>query len=360
MSYNFFSRKEPTVADALRVARPCLSEAIVPAHQFSLLERVASSVPLFEKQSIHLEARLDAQNERVDLVTSMEKKRASWPSSLPPEFHEYAHWRRARSYHKAWNDPNHLVNDMVKDSWLEFDVTSDEVEAKMPGLLMGLQKKSGSYPPHEEESRRIMHLSRVLSTVVLNEEISSSLKKTLLSVYNSLPEGAGVKYIGFMTQRSEPAIRICINGLGKKVFPYLRQLRCFDNLDDMRDLVRRLQRREDPESDQPNMRLLHLDVWGEVKPRFGLEFVFDRDNHVRGHFKEKSWLDRLVECGLCTRSKREALCNWPGYWRGHLTRKVDPDFAIRYTNHVKVVSNVTGFSAKGYLLFQLSSLPKVK
>jgi hypothetical protein len=96
--------------------------------------------------------------------------------------------------------------------------------------------------------------------------------------------------------------------------------------------------------------MLHVDVAGAPLPRAGVELALAREPQVRGRLVETAFLSRLVETGLCTPGRRDALLAWPGTRRCTLPHELWESVMVRRVNCVKLVSGPQGVEAKAYLL----------
>ena len=153
--------------------------------------------------------------------------------------------------------------------------------------------------------------------------------------------------IGVLLPRDASTIRLCVLGLrGAELGVYLESIAwpgCLVSVDRVRRAL------AGPDGGGPILSLVHLDVRGAVLPRVGIEYRFARRPQVRGIVQERPFFDRLVELGLCTIAKRDAVLAWPGIAADVLRHERWPSVVGRRLNHVKIVHDGRRLLAKAYL-----------
>jgi hypothetical protein len=178
---------------------------------------------------------------------------------------------------------------------------------------------------------------------------SNPQRDLILACLAALPPHAVLLYVFSLKARGSDAVRLEIFGLEPaEIRDYLRVTApgiapCVAETAPLFQDVERLH--------------LSFDVTEEILPRIGLEGSFPRQPR-----REPRWeglLARLVERGLCSPEKRDALFAWPGYdtfWTAAERWPVDElgprGSCIRALSHVKVVCRPDRDpEAKAYLVF---------
>jgi hypothetical protein len=177
----------------------------------------------------------------------------------------------------------------------------------------------------------------------------SRTRDLILSCLGALPTSAHLLYVFSLRARGSDAVRLEIFGMNPdQTLAYLRDVapQAVPPVTEVSPLF------EGVES-------LHLsfDVTGEILPRIGLEGSFPRQPPHEPRWE--ALFRRLMERGLCSPEKRDAVLTWPGYdtfWtapeRWPIAEMGPRGFCIRALSHLKVVCRPDREpEAKAYLVF---------
>jgi len=322
-----------TGAHWLAVLEPRLTQPLFDSGAVERLRALAGALP-GECQGV-LEARLAAAASPVDLslrlLTAAQARDVA--ERLPPS--------AASDFLSLWLEP-------VRSVWLEFDLDQPLAADPVPIPIV-----CAKLPREIDPS----WLTGTLLPALSGEAPSTKQRDLILACLEALPPSASLLYIFNLRSRGSDAVRLEIFGLEPAEIPgYLQSIapRAVPGVVEMVPLFAGVER-------------LHLsfDVGTEISPRIGIEGSFPRQPP-----REPRWDDlfaRLVERGLCSPAKRDAVLAWPGYdtfWtapeRWPLAEAGIRGLCARSLSHVKVVCHPGREpAAKVYLTFgPLGSAPE--
>jgi hypothetical protein len=226
----------------------------------------------------------------------------------------------------------------VSSLWLEFDLGREAGSMPSPVVCASLRDRAepgwiaGSLLPS-------LH----------GKPLADRQRELVESCCAAIPEEARLLYVFSLLPRGNDEVRLEILGLDlQSVIRYLRQTapHAVDPAAEILPLFETMER-------------LHvsLDIGERISSRIGIEGSFRRLPH-----REPGWREifaRLVERGLCSPEKRDAVFAWPGYDSFWTAPEAWPAGAgqvglacVRSLSHVKVVSSPGQEpEAKVYLLF---------
>jgi hypothetical protein len=263
-----------------------------------------------------------------------------------------ADWSRIRRYARSWADPSSALNGAVDEAWLEFDVSLTGVTpCTTPSVFVGLD---GRVPDLSGE-----HVSRIAQECLVllqGRPLPPGILGNLTECFALLPAGARILFVGAMLSRRSDAVRVVTSGMGLAgMVGLLQQLglrRAEEHLLRLADIARM--------TDELWL-AMDVDVDG-VAPRVGVD-CYSVDDGPNG----RTWaglLDHLVDQGVCTGPKRDALLDatdmshrtfdkgWPEGLR-RMARILGPngfDRMALYVHHIKVIAGpAEHLEAKGYL-----------
>lgn len=316
-----------------------LPPPLVSAAARARVMRACAAIPAELTSWGYLECRLGADDDRVDLITRVDRR----ASRLLPD-----RWSTPASLAREWRSAASPLHEAVRSLWLEFDLPArEEAPPGRPGLFVSLareaQPRRASGPGAEGAPGPV----EPFLAAAAGEGAGGATGRCR----RALPGGAFVPYLGVFPHREGSPLRVCVAGLAEDALPaFLRRL----GWGGWADLGARLGSiaRSRAGVRAPGPLLLHLDFYGELGDRIGLEYVCAPGEQLTGQLAELRFLDHLVELGLCTPEKREALAAWPGFSRVRLPHEIWRSLLVRRLNHVKIQLSTTGaMSAKAYLSF---------
>ncbi len=330
-----------TLADTLETLVPELPEALVSTGAKERFLQTAQYLSAHLAGGIYLESRLGPE-ERVDLSFDTSRigyKQLGSRQGLLPENEGGTYpnsWKPIHQLYHRFSDKASLLGQLGEKILLEFDIAESGSTLPVPGVFVGIRPQG--YVPRQKLLRFVT--DDVLD-VLYGPLVTARVRSRLLTCLQAMPKEAHLAYVGCMIARSEPAVRLCITQIApSQIYAYLCRVGG-QGIDETRALCKKLERVP------PAM--LHLDVWEQRHPRIGLEFLFNRSSQRKGNFKEKAWLDALVEHNLCMPEKRDALLEWPGVKRKQFRHVFWPTVVSKRVNHVKVSWSPNQVEAKAYL-----------
>ncbi len=180
---------------------------------------------------------------------------------------------------------------------LEFDNCSLPSPIPIPSLFIGMTRN--------QSGGQLLTVVKAALELLLNKSVPIELLHNLRLCFDACPDGAYITDLGIMLSRHTEAVRINISGITPaRLQDYIAGIQWQGPANDLEATFMRLLGFVDRV-------VLCLDVGAKVNTKIGLECFFDRASG-----KEPPWaafLDYLVENGLCTPAKRDALLTWPGY-----------------------------------------------
>ena len=309
------------------------------------LQGVASRVadlPAALTNWIYFECHLNPRTSRVDLVLVVDdvgRAIIAGESSgvrFPDHVWNSPHWRRLRTFCREWGRDGSLLADAVHHIWLEFDlppVTDDRVSGPpVPGLFISF----GDSPREGFCANRWLSMARRALSQARGESLPCAWDRMLKRCFECLPASAYVPYVGMMLQRPEAGIRICLTGLSdEEIVYYATELGWPGSVQELGDLL------SEVGAVRANVRagaaMVHFEVRDQVEPAIGLEYGIDRKAQFGGRLREAPFLDHLVDRGLCSKTQREALGEWPGGMTMQMRHQLWRAVVLRRVNHIKLV-----------------------
>jgi hypothetical protein len=315
-----------TLNEWLPVVEPHLSAVLVEEVAKRRLRNVARYIP--EDCLGVLEVRLPPREATVDLSVRLER-----PDQALQMIAQLSD-PHIREFLTGW-----IENEEGRQPvWLEFDLHSDSPGLPSPLVLAAL--------PLQVDP---VWLADSLLPALHGKALSPGQREVVLTCARAVPGSARIIYAFSLRSRPDEPIRLDFLRIGEEerreflaqVAPHLCPL--------MEELAPCLAGTERPH--------LSFDIGSEKPSRIGMEGSF-----IRQPNREPRWmelLDRLVERGLCTPEKREAVLAWPGYDSFRTAPDLWPaksrgagHFCVRALSHIKIVGELgRPPHAKAYLTF---------
>jgi hypothetical protein len=347
-----------TLADSLEILLPSLSPTLVAPEvvpDLRRLARVLAPVP----RGI-LECRLGPNAPQVDLsqcihaddgepaILAEHIAAAVSAGTLP----DGPSWSRVRDFCSQWAKPSSPLHADIPDIWLEFDLDYPLSDLPTPSLFFTWR---GDTLPTRESYAVV---ERTLS-ILLGESALGPLKDNLHRCFDACADAARVISVGVMLSRQTEALRVNVKPLGSdRIVPYLERAGWPGPAEEFRHLIVQM-------GGFADYMMVDMDVGTRICQEVGLE-CRPIQQPARGP-QWATFLDHLLESGLCTPQKRDALLAWPGRidptsspapWPDHLIvesllQPADHFSAfLRRVSHAKIVySPQRPLEAKGYLWF---------
>lgn len=369
---------EGRLASYLRAVEPAVPAALVSAEAFDALRVVAQQVPPpLAATTFGFECRLGDPAAWADLVAyAVAGPGRDALADLPPALLAEPTWRRVRDLAQAWRSPDSVLHDGADNLWLEFDLEGRaaaalEARAVPPSVFVGLPAWDQDRPQPSTYRPNVGGYLAAVTAVLraLDRDVTEETERCLARCFGALRRHEYLFQVGLMLTRRVDTVRLCIRlRTTSRTRDYLtavgwpgvagRRTPGHDALDDLLALV-----------EPTDHTWLHLDVGPHVQPTIGLECYFAGNAQPSREPRWTALLGVLVERGLCTRAKRDALLAYPGHagngagaapWPADLVAAEDllegcrRSTFVRTLHHVKVVLRPGGtLEAKAYLAANL-------
>ena len=227
----------------------------------------------------------------------------------------------------------------VRSVWLELDLDRMLVE-EAPSPVVCAKLSQGADPGWVTET---------LLPALQGGPLTAGQRARILSCLDALPPSASLLYVFSLRARGSDAVRLELFGLEPaEMLSYLEGV-----TPEMVPAVAKAALLFE------GVERLHLsfDVTDAILPRIGIEGSFPRQPSREPRWQ--AFFERLVESGLCSPGKREAVLAWPGYdtfWtapeRWPVSALGPQGACLRTLSHVKVVCRPDrDLEAKAYLTF---------
>jgi hypothetical protein len=264
-------------------------------------------------------------------------------------------WHLIRDLCHHWSAaaPGSLVRMGIRSVIVEFDAA----RARTPGVVF-LDGLSGLLRRHS-----LPEVLSALLPLLTGSQYPQSRLEVLTERLGTLSPTAHLNALGYPLGRATDSLRVhAVAVSARALAATLRRLRWPGPAERVQNTVLACLRGD--------LVSLNFDLGADVGPRLGIECSV-ADRYVAGAWA--SLLDRLVEAGLCTGTKRDAMLAWSGVsspatdadvWPENLQQLAEhlgsPEavYFRRYINHVKlsfVGDDILG--AKAYLVCRLSLAP---
>lgn len=297
----------PALADSLTLVLPALDGALASPENLRRIELLAGTLAPIHRAGF--ECRLETDDSQVDFQQGL-RCREGEPAALA-EFiasrlaalssHRAPSWRALAGLCQACSAPGSPLSKALSELWLEFDVppASENGSAELDLVHISPSVFARVRPGPEAPE----HAAVVFGLLTEGREMPA-LERHLNRCINACPQGAYVSHIALMLGRVPAALRVNVSRLSLRELPrYLEHVGWPGPADEIQRLGGVLLEFVDSI-------VFALDLGDQVEPRIGLECFF-----AEWHSMDPRWeylLDHLVDVGLCSGEKRNALLAWPG------------------------------------------------
>ena len=330
-----------SIEDYLKVITPHFHPDLISPKVLSHIQELEPLLsPFCEKL---FECRLGYDQTQVDFSFYLPQL----TQSLPEKFLIHPVWQAFENFYWKWVDPTSSLHQGVKAIGMEFDLDKSPSPVPIPCIFWELALVTNNQ----------FHELMATAFDLLNYPISPLVESNLKLCANSLPDGARFSHFAVMLSRPGQGVRVnAIDIPPEQLLDYLGQIGWSDPTNTFSPLVWKL-------SELVDCIVLAFDVGEMIYPRIGLECYLKKQPRY-----EPRWdlfLDALVDWGLCTPAKRDAMITWPGIYRdkSHLISLKTGKFSwesvfkqsmysvyFRTINHIKIVYKPGHpLEAKGYL-----------
>lgn len=326
-----------SIEDYLKVITPHLHPDLVSPE---VLAHIQELEPILSSLSETIfECRLGSDLTQVDFSFYL----PPLTKPLPERFLASPVWRSFQDFYQEWINPTSNLHQEVKEIGMEFDLDKSPSVVPIPCIFLELNRET-TYPFHKL-------IAEALG--LLNYPLSPLIESNLRLCTDFLPEGAKLAHFAVMLSR--PGLGVRVNAIAippDQILNYLVKIGWNHPTEALSSLVSNL-------SEFVDYIVLAFDVGETIYPRIGLECYLTKQPKY-----EPRWhlfLEDLVELGLCTPAKKDALLTWSGIdqqkyhqegnfrWESIFSQSIYSVY-WRTINHIKVVYQ-PGFSlkAKAYL-----------
>lgn len=306
------SESTGTFAEYLRPFGPQMPPQLISPSSFESMLRTAQIIPGALAMSLFgFECRLDDEEPVADFQLSAEaafnarQSLSQVISSGNVLLRNHPVWQHIYDFVVVWSDDSSILNEYIRNIWLEFDMDSASAEMPVPSLFFGLRNGNA---PGDEVRPDPAHLPAVCLkalTLLKGSLVPDSIARKLAHAIEALPTGATIGFVGSMLARNVNAYRLIVQGLNQQgISLYLRELGWSGPFPEMEEALASTSQFSD-------YLWLNVDIGDGVYSKIGWECYY---NHRAQPVDERRWyafLDYLVEHNLCVPSKREGLLAYP-------------------------------------------------
>jgi hypothetical protein len=333
-----------SMEDYLKVVTPHLHSELVSPEAKSHLQALVQVLPPFSRAM--LEFRLGASQSQTDLSVFFTRRTLD----LPEKFLSHPVWQVLQDFCLEYADPASFLHHRLRYIALEFDLDRQPSQIPIPCIFLAWNQGA------VDDARSLVEMALRLPNYLTSPKLESNLRLCV----DALPNGAKVEHIGAMLSRPGEVLRVIVGGIPPQQFSdYLLQIGWHDSTQTISTLVSTLSDLVD------EIHFLSFDIGDTIYPRVGLEFFLNKQPEHEPRWE--LFLERLVEMGLCTPAKKNALLAWSGLsqkaddpqlWPKNLTlgdrllgSRASSIF-LRTINHIKIVYQPgIPLEAKAYVMF---------
>lgn len=294
-----------SMADYLKVVAPHLGADLVSSVAMSRLEKLTQKLPPCSKSV--LELRLAAGISQVDCCICPQATNFK----IPKNFLTHSTWEaidnlcQQEGKNSTFTNFTNSPHPQTKYIWLEFDLDQEPDDIPIPCVFVDSSWGSENKLPAPIDA------SLKLPNYLISDQQQANLKLCI----DALPNLAKIEHLGAMFSRSSASLRITILGISLEQLPdYLNQIGWKDPSDIFLNLLDKLS----TFLHQVDFLVLNIDLGDQISsginPCIAIEFYPKKQPHINSdsNYEEIAFFNYLVETGLCTPEKKNALLAWPG------------------------------------------------
>lgn len=277
-----------SIEDYLKVITPHLHPDLVSP---DVLSHIQELEPILSSLTENIfECRLGTDSTQVDFSFYL----PPLTKTLPESFLTSPIWCAFQDFYNEWIEPTSNLHQKIQAVGMEFDLDKSLSSVPIPCIFLELNRET-TYPFPKLVSETLG---------LINYPLSPLIESNLQLCADFLPDEA--KFAHFAVMLSRPGLGVRVNIINippDQLVDYLQKIGWNQPTQPLDDLVSRL-------SASFDYLVLAFDVGETIYSRIGLECYFQKQPRY-----EPRWqlvLDNLVEFGLCTPVKRDALLNWSG------------------------------------------------
>ena len=294
-------RGPASLRDSLELVLPALPSELVSATAIPWLRAVASVLPPVHRAGF--ECRLADTEHEVDLqqgIFAGDGEPAQLANFLTHAGPANDAWAAVQRVAERWSTPDDLLHGAIDELWLELDAAPGD-----GGAALALRDARPSvFAVLERAGAESVRIACELVRILVSGEESAGLGRALSRCSVACPESARVSHVGVMLGRSLPAMRVHVRGLPvRELKRYLSRIGWAGEQEEIAALAQAL-------LDYGDWVVVCLDILGDQIMRVGVECFFAEKRGLDPRWRPL--LQRLVDLGLSSTDKAEALLRWPG------------------------------------------------
>lgn len=245
------------------------------------------------------ECRLDSQSKKADLIVRVAAASGGREDLLRFAF-QRLDWNSIHAFARAWSDSSSPLYERSKLIWLEFDIIDQN--NTIPSIFFAPGTRSQA--DHSDD----LLIATMGLSLLIGGPLPPDLLRQLTNCFEAVPINGRVSQVGAMLSRQFRPIRLCIVGLSSRaILSYLVRI-------GWKGSIHTLQTKLAALSGLVEFLCLDIDVSKTgVGSSIGLECYCTPSGQHQPGAKWQALLDHLVEIGLCTAAKKEALLGFSGY-----------------------------------------------
>jgi len=322
---------------------PFFQEELVSSKSLVALRRIAVQLPFALSSRCGFETRLSIEQAVVDFlvcVTAENGERDALTSMKPIPYEHQAvqhpSWQRMRKLSCEWSQQESPTHIGISNIWLEFDVAQTSEDLAAPNIFFGLADTltaNADERTTQQEANRDLAIADTALEQLSPGWLNHKARPSVIQCFRSLPQGAKVFQVGCMLARETTGVRLCVRHLlFDQVGVYLARLGWSGNLRAFDSEIQEIGKYVDSLK-------FSLDVGEHIGPRIGIECSLQRQPQREPRWS--SFLDYLVDRGLCCRAKADALLRWSGETEGApVSDASTQDTELLFQQNVRALSHV--------------------
>lgn len=343
-----------SLATTLHAIRPHLPGALISVAAFQRACAAVAHLPAAAVRTMYFECRMHDRSARVDLIVAIQPRGAVLLDARPPDPVTPAWWDRLMAFRRRWTAPGSRLGALIDHVWLAYDIDCEEALSTgvtpTPGIYFSFEKAP---PLHEDQAATWRRRSTAAIENFTGRSVTQRVAEGLRTCFDRLPPSADVAYVGLMTHRATPVIRICLTKIRTDALPSYVAATAAARPKAVHAITQLTAGRYAADGSR-RVPMLHLDLDtdGRFLPRIGMERPFERPCQRRGAIDPaaRHLLERFTHSRLCAHAKAEALLSWPGRSVTILPYELEWSVVDRRVNHLKLVVDAAGtLEVKGYL-----------
>lgn len=295
----------PSVPKTFAWMAPRVPEVLVPRRTMARFKPLTRRLPSLRNFSF--ECRLDAGASQVDFLGTITpawggEELAREVGVAPPE-RSGPIWDGVRALCAEWAPEGSPLHARVPCIWLEFDHDQPPPHEPRPFTTVCVQPGHahrrlvrGALPRAHPIRQTVWRSLELLGQGPLEPEV----RRALIRCFEEIPAGGALLHIAPTYARGSRTIRLVLTTPSRKVGAYLSRIRWPGRRADVERMLEPFQTPSEVE--------LYLDVAGSVLPSVGIGCALLEPDEPRIPLL----FHHLIEWGICTPEKRDAVVAWLG------------------------------------------------